>query len=410
VSSIKRFSARRIFSKEFLSLLLVESNRMVTDYSNYEIIERLNYDDKDLKANKALLDRWEKSGSKDVRSMVWFIPCFLRPYAGINNVLSLASYFKGRKIEQRFVLLGEKEVCNLCEKNFRKGEYGEDFRDVKIYKNPDVKKLERADVALATRWDTAFDVLKFNNTKGKFYLIQDDERLLWPGTVFRDLVECTYGFGFIGITNALELKYMYEREFGGKMIYYFPVPNKEFFVKPRLQSPSVKSIWFYARTRSERNGFHLGILALKEIKKRHPEVKVYLAGEESVKPKVEFEYEDVGVIRGVQNLTAFYSKCDVGMYLLFSKHTGIIPFELMASGCILLTNTKSYETYILKDKFNCVTGAPTPSSLADSFDEIYNNRKLRERILRNGRKTVKNYSKDKEYDKIYESITGRRRV
>ncbi len=60
--------------------------------------------------------------------MVWFVPCFLTPFAGINNILSLATYFKTRGIEQRFALLGNKNVCNLCEKNLRNGAYGKELK------------------------------------------------------------------------------------------------------------------------------------------------------------------------------------------------------------------------------------------------------------------------------------------
>ena len=267
--------------------------------------------------------------------------------------------------------------------------------------------MPHIDITFATRWDTAFYVLKFNNTNAKFYFIQDDERLLFPGTIFRDLVECTYRFGFIGITNALELKYMYQEEFYGEAGYFSPAPSRVYF-SPRSykQKTTIKSIWFYARTRSDRNGFHLGILALREIKKRHPEVKVYLAGEGSIKPKVNFDYIELGDIKNQVQLASLYANCDVGMYLLFSRHTGVIPFELMASGCITLTNKRSYKTYLLKDRVNCVMGDPTPSGLADAFDDLYYNKNLRRKIIENGYNQVKHMDREKELDKIYEYVIG----
>ena len=243
--SIKRFSIRRIFSKELISILLIEINRVLTDDHNYTILEDLNYSEDDLRLSKSVTDAWKRKKDKVAKDAIWFVPCFLKPFAGMNNILSIASYLQSRGITQKFALIGDEEVCNLCEINFRKGEYGANLENVKIYKNPDLRHLAHADITFATRWDTAFYVLKFNNTNAKFYFIQDDERLLFPGTIFRDLVECTYRFGFIGITNALELKYMYNKEFSGQVGYFSPAPNKAYFSINRKQKTTIDSIWFY---------------------------------------------------------------------------------------------------------------------------------------------------------------------
>ena len=405
-SHIKRFSTKRILSNEFHSVLLNEFNRIITDDTNYKSIDNFDFNNNDVKANSKILKNWVNLRYKRVSSILWFIPPFLAPFAGINNILNIASFLQNKGIEQRFVLLGDREVCNLCEKNFRIGAHGNNFKNIKIYKNPKIDQLEYADISFATRWDTAFSVLKFKNTKGKFYFIQEDERLLFPGTIFRDLAQLTYTFGFIGITNALELKRMYNNEFHGKAGYYFPVPDKIFFTNRKNPRSKIKSIWFYARTRSERNGFHLGILTLRQIKDRHPELKIYLAGEKSIKSHADFDYVDVGDIKDPKELSKFYSKCDVGIYLLFSKHTGVIPFELMASGCITLTNRKLYKTYALKNGFNCIMGDPIPKRLAESFDKIYYDIELRKKIFKNGLETVKGTSKEKELQKVYEYIVG----
>ncbi len=65
MTSIKRFSIRRIFSNEFLSLLLSEINRIITDHSNYESIEKFNYDKQDIKANNEVMRKWMQKKEKE---------------------------------------------------------------------------------------------------------------------------------------------------------------------------------------------------------------------------------------------------------------------------------------------------------------------------------------------------------
>jgi hypothetical protein len=385
-----------------MALGFTELNRILSDPLMYDTIKMCDYSEKELQKNIKLIERWKKQKKKEIKSITWFFPAFSKPFAGCNTILMLASFFKGKGIKQQFVLFESKKVAEYCRDKLLEGKWG-DFKDVKIYINPDIKEIGYSDIAIATRWDTAYPVLKFNKTLGKYYLIQDDERHLFASGSFSALAGLTYTFGFVGITNSLELKDMYKKEFGMPSICFFPAPNKVYKTQRTLPNTKVKKLWFYARTRSDRNGYHLGMVALEEIKRRHPDVEIVLSGEDSNKVK-SFEFTDVGVLPTISDLAKLYSECDVGIYLVFSRHTGVIPFDLMASGCITLTNKRPYTVHKLKDKENCIMSEPTPTRIADSFDLLYDDYSLRKKILEKGFETVKGSTLEEELDKVYRTM------
>jgi hypothetical protein len=92
VSHIKRFSTKRILSNEFHSVLLTEFNRIITDNTNYKSIDNFDFNNDDIKANSKILKNWVNLRYKRVSSILWFIPPFLAPFAGINNILNIASF------------------------------------------------------------------------------------------------------------------------------------------------------------------------------------------------------------------------------------------------------------------------------------------------------------------------------
>jgi len=397
---IQKFTLKRLFSSEFMSLALLELNRIITDKNKINELSIYNFTDKDIIRNRELMLKYKLIKNHQFRSINWFIPPFLTPFAGINNILSFCRFFAEKNIEQRLILVGEsEEVARLCIKNIKAGSFGEDIKNLEVLRYNSISNLPYSDISIATRWDTAFPVLKFNNTKGKYYFIQDDERLLNPANLSYYLAELSYKFDFIGITNAPQLKDMYEKEFGGKCYYYFPAPDPIFKNTNKQVNKKVKNVWFYARTRSERNGYPLGIAALNEIKRRHPNVEIIFTGEDSFK-NVGFKFKRIKIM-SKKDIAKLYKICDIGIYLLFSKHTGVIPFELMAAGCIPLINMQDDSEY-LRDHYNCIMAKPSPQSIADKFDILYKNINLRKKIIENGYKTITKFNIRQEMEKVYE--------
>lgn len=365
----------------------------------YSKLITFNFTEEDLSLNIKCIKDGNKFNGK-TKTVMWFIPAFNQKFAGISTIFKLASYLSSQKIKQYFVILGDTEFANKNRLDILKGAYGLELKMTEVSINPEIKSLPHVDVSIATRWDTAYYSLKFNSTYKKLYLIQDDERLFYPAGEIRSLVEETYRFGFTGITNSMSLKEMYKNEFNGKCFYFFQ-PLDETFSNFRMRNKSsISKIWFYSRKRAKRNGFALGMLGLREIKRRHPEIEVYFAGDNSHKPKY-FVYKDLGYL-SMDKYKSLLDECDVGLYFIFSNHPGIIPFENMAHGCITLTNRRSKNPE-LKDLYNCVMCNSTPSGIADAFDKVFNNKELRKLLISNGFKTINSKIKY-DYTKVMHKV------
>lgn len=351
----------------------------------YSEIIKFDFTAADLEANRTCIE-FGKKFDKKPESAIWFVPAFKQKFAGISTIFKIAGYLSSNGIKQHFVFLGDAIFAKQNGADVLEGNHGTELKNSEISINPNLKSLKHADVAFGTRWDTVYSLMKFNNVYKKVYLIQDDERLFYPAGELRSLAEEIYRFGFLGITNSMSLRDMYINEFGGECYYFFQPINEAFFSSRQRDITKIKKIWFYSRKRVKRNGFALGILGLREIKRRHPEVEIVFAGDNTTKPK-DFTYKDFGYLN-MDTYKKLLDDSDVGLYFIFSNHPGIIPFENMARSCITITNRR-FKNSELKDSYNCIMCDPTPSSVADAFDKIFYDNKLRKNIINNGLKTVR---------------------
>lgn len=382
---IKYFGVRKLVSE-------IVKNIGIKIYPNTEEYNNIyNYTEDDILKNKKIIEKWNETESKTINSITWFVPAFYTPFAGIYTILEYVNFFASKDIIQNLVLVGDNVAIEYC-KNLLKNNTA-----ITIYNETQLNDLPYTDIGIATSWGTAYYLLRFNNTKGKFYFIQDDERLHNPIGLEYMLAEQTYRFGFIGITNAKCLKEMVIKEFGGRAKNYYYTSK---IYKPKEHKNKEWKLCFYSRPDNPRNGFNLGIEGLKEIHKRHPDVKIVNSGQKTERLKEKY-ITQLGKL-SPKELQEFYAGCDVGIYIVFSRHTGIIPFDLMMCGCAVLTNKRFYNETDLINMENCIMFEPTPSSIADCFDLIYNDRKIYKRIVDNGLKFTDSIpSIESEMNKIF---------
>lgn len=334
--------------------------------------------------------------SLDIKRVVWFIPEFDNAFwGGIHTILRFATYMRvNHGIQNTFVLFGnisEEKIKNSMTLAFPPLKYDE----VLILRSEEeLQKIKPADASICTLWTTAYYNLKFNNTKRKFYFIQDYEPLFYPAGSTYAQVEETYRFGFYGIANTISLKKIYDEQYGGKSVYFTPaVDTSIFFPATRKKSGGPLKVFFYARPGHPRNGFEIGIAALKKLKSRiGDQVKIVTAGS-NWDPK-EFDLgesiENLGLLTYPQT-AELYRDCDVALSMMFTRHPSYIPFELMASGCLVVTNYNPATTWMMKDWENCLLSPASPTILCDTIYEALNNEKLRQEII------------DKAYDYIFKN-------
>jgi glycosyltransferase involved in cell wall biosynthesis len=171
--------------------------------------------------------------------------------------------------------------------------------------------------------------------------------------------------------------------------------------KPREK---LRKIFFFARPLMPRNGFDLGILALERIKKSHPEIEIVTAGANLEHWDIQDEIKHLGFL-SLEDTAQLYRSCDAALYLMFTLHPGVVPFELMASGCAVVTNDYLAHRSVLRNSHNCILCTPTVTGIVESFERLRNNYPLRSELFENGLKTAVQNSWDEEMERGYKFVT-----
>ncbi|MBD2774701.1 glycosyltransferase family protein [Iningainema tapete] len=352
------------------------------------------------------------SGELKINSITWFIPDFTHPYyGGIYTILRFAQYFKEIKgVSNQFVIVGSISKNYASRAAEMIAQAFPSLADASVQQITSYKELiqiKPTDAAIASLWTTAYFLLRFNQTKRKFCFLQDYEPLFYPAGATYSQVEATYRFGFYGIANTPTIKEIYEQQYGGKANFFFPCVDIEVFspIEPTKSNSSPYTVFFYGRPGNPRNGFELGAIALRKLKIRlGNQVRILSAGA-AWNPK-DFELEGVVENLGLLNYkqTAdIYSSCDVGLVMMFTRHPSYLPFELMASGCLVVSNYNPATTWFLKEGQNCLLSESSATCLAEVLEKALLAHEERDKIVANALKEVQMFYTDwhKQIEKIY---------
>jgi len=380
------------------------------NYEAFNFVTWFDFNNRDIELSIQLVE-----GNKEflhIKRIIWFIPDFDNPFwGGIHTILRFASYFKEKwNIQNCFVLVGdvsERRIRNnisLAFSNLRDEE-------ICILKGEcDLDRVKEADISICTLWTTAFFSLKFNKVKRKFYFIQDYEPLFYPASSSSALVEETYRFGFYGIANTISLKEIYEEYYGGKSEYFTPSVDLNVFYPSKTEVGKDKlMVFFYGRPGHPRNGFELGISALKILKaKMGDQVRIVTAGS-SWSPKeygVEGIIENLGLLK-YKETAELYRQCDAGLVMMFTRHPSYLPLEFMACGCPVVTNYNPATTWLLHDNDNCLLTRASASCISDRLYTCLTNEDLRNHIVQKGLETVHDLNGwNAEIEKIFDYMSG----
>ena len=346
-----------------------------------------------------------------IKRIIWFIPGVYNPFwGGIHTILRFAAFFKERwGVENCFAITGPFSAATIRDTISHAFPSLKD-EEISILKSEeDLASLKGGDVSICTQWKTTFFSLKFNRVKRKCYFIQDYEPLFYPAGSISALIEETYRFGFYGITNTVSLKKIYEEYYGGKSISFTPSVNDSVFFPPKSKRGEDRvTVFFYARPDHPRNGFELGISALKKLKEKMGEkVRIVTAGS-GWSPKdygMEGVIENLGLMK-YEETAELYRRCDAGLIMMFTRHPSYLPLELMACGCPVVSNYNPATTWLLHDRENCLLTRASASCIADTLHTCLTDTRLRDHIIRNGLKTVHGLSPwDDEMEKVFEYMS-----
>lgn len=309
--------------------------KRINSFLDYSLTQEEIQKNKDIIKSGLILD--------EIKSVCWFLPEIKNINAGgISTIFIVANF------------LTEKYKC-LNYLVFNKGSEENYYRMIKsLYPNlnfkikivgldkNNIEKLPKADLGVCTFWSTAFHLVKYNDCKKKYYLLQDDERSFYSYNSMREYVETTYTFGFIGIANSTYIRDMYQKISGRKCYRYIPGVNNNFSCDEKIfQKEDALNIVVYARPSHERNCFEVIILAVKTIaEKLESKVIFHLVGENFNKKKYNLPSNCIvhGHISNENDLKEIYKKCKYGISFISTPTISYHQLDLIKSGICLITN------------------------------------------------------------------------
>jgi len=271
------------------------------------------------------------------------------------------------------------------------------------------------DAAIATWYPTALSVWLSNVSK-PLYFMQDFHELVQEA-------DGVYGLRLFETTLRLSFHFLANSTYTRSIILSY---NKE--ARVTVTGVGVDLNTFYPRRtriidsngnpiimsiiRDQRfKGSDVAIRALNLVNKRQP-IHAVLVGDgravdklfKEVKP--EFRYTIFSNVND-ETLAKLYSGSDVFIFTSYKEGFGLPPLEAMASGtAVVTTDCGGVRDYAI-DGYNSLVVLPgNPEAVANATIEILRNDRLRDRLIRRGVETARQWTWDRVVDKFEEVIRG----
>ena len=223
--------------------------------------------------------------------------------------------------------------------------------------------FEESDIIFATHWTTAYPIASSKTKARRYYYVQDFEPYFQPPGTNSVLADNTYKLGFRGITLGKWLTQKLSKEYNMKCDYFnFGFNPDEYKI---VNTSQRKSVLFYARPRTPRRGFELGVMALELFHKQYPDYKIHFFGEDVSGYNIPFPYVNHCVIN-VEQLAHLYNECAAGLAISLSN-VSLIPLEMIAAGCTPVMNDAQYTRLLAYEEY-VVYAEPNPADLFNSLD------------------------------------------
>jgi GT2 family glycosyltransferase/glycosyltransferase involved in cell wall biosynthesis len=401
---------RQLLKRE-TALIEAEGTRVEATTGEAGFLRRYDASTVELEANWQHVMKFRENRNTALSAVTWFVPAFDHIYrGGIYTIMRLADYLTRQYGTMNNVIIIGKANVDV---NAMRGKIREAFPDMKckviaLGLNDTERSLPAADIGICTLWTSAYHLMRYNQCGGKFYLIQDYEPAFYAGGALQGLVTQTYRFGFDGIANTLGVGRAYA-EYGHRTMAFSPAVDLNVFYPPEMpRRDKPIRVMFYGRPANQRNGFELGIQALRRVKAQWgDDVEIVSAG-------ADFNVEDyglqdvlenLGVLPDVEAVAAEYRRCDIGVVFMFSKHPSYQPLEYMASACVTVTNENEANRWLYKQRRNVLLAPSTVTAVADAAGEAIGDAELRSSIVRGGLATVRALSWERELAGIARFLT-----
>jgi glycosyltransferase involved in cell wall biosynthesis len=309
----------------------------------------------------------------------WVVPTIGKGSGGLVNIFRAIYRLEQWGHENRVYTVGKWAAGGKEVRDFVRESYFPIEAPIEVLSG----QIADSDVLVATNWMTAYAVRGLGNTVRKFYFVQDLDYQFHAEGSLAEFAKETYRWGFQGITLGNWNAEVLESEFGMPCSPFGFSYDKEIYAcseDPR-RAGRKNRVLFYARPTTERRGFELGVLALSLVAEKRPGIEFVLVGFPPRGMRFPFSAVLPGIVSPAE-LAVWYRKCDVALVL---SHTNLsmLPLELMACGCAVVSNTGRNVEWLLTDEV-CQLARPNPQALAGAILQVLEDEQLRLRKVTAG--------------------------
>lgn len=340
-----------------------------------------------------------QSNKNEKLTLNWVIPEIGIGSGGHINIFRFISYLERHDIHNRVYIYKsptprlQDDLITFIRTYFK-------ILDTNVELYPTTDNMVYAHGIVATNWETAYFVRRFDNVISKFYFVQDFEPYFYAKGSEYEFAENTYKFGFRGLTAGEWLKDICINQYHMVADSFGFSYDKDLY-QPRPKPDNKKRVFFYARPVTPRRDFELGLLALTLLKKKMPEVEVVFAGWDCSNYDIPFEYDNKGIL-DISQLSDVYSKCDLCL-IISNTNVSLLPLEVMASGSIAVCS-KGPNSDWLTNSENSVLVDYDPIAIAHTMEKYLKDEELMKKIREKGIEFAQSTSWDVEGEKVKQSI------
>jgi glycosyltransferase involved in cell wall biosynthesis/GT2 family glycosyltransferase len=237
-----------------------------------------------------------------------------------------------------------------------------------------------ADVVVATGWETAHPTVLLPDCRARVYLIHDHEPEFFPTSAEALWAEQTYSLDLYPISGSVWLRDLLRDRYGKDGPWFRFGVDHEVYRRTGAERRR-DTVLFYSREFTARRAVPLGMLALAELARRRPDLRVVLFGTDE-EIDAAFDYELLGIVSPA-TLARRYNEATVGLCLSLTNYS-LIPQEMMACGlpCVDLAG-RSPEAAFGTDG-PAELAQPDPLAIADAVERLLDDEQLWTRRSRAG--------------------------
>jgi glycosyltransferase involved in cell wall biosynthesis len=199
-----------------------------------------------------------------------------------------------------------------------------------------------ADVVVATGWQTVYPAMLLEQCRARVYMVNDHEPEFYPTSLETFFSAQTYRLGLHCIGASPWMRDLLRERYGATAgVFHYGVGDA---YRPRPVQRRRDTVVLYARTVTGRRAVGLGVLALAELRRRMPDVRIVMFGDRHPLP-ASFSYDHLGIVQP-DELSWLYSEATVGIAFSMTN-CSLVPQDMMACGlpCVELKGYGAASVY-----------------------------------------------------------------